>query len=140
MNCKLYCTLPEDAIYIRKTVFMKEQGFCEEFDDLDEVSKHVVLYEEEVPISTCRFYWDNARQCYIVGRIAVVKEYRGKSYGAAVLHEAEQQIKKAGGEKICLAAQVQAAGFYEKQGYTAAGEVFYEEHCPHIWMYKNLEQ
>ncbi len=139
MNCKLYCTLPEDAIYIRKTVFMKEQGFCEEFDDLDEVSKHVVLYEEEVPISTCRFYWDNARQCYIVGRIAVVKEYRGKSYGAAVLKEAERQIQKAGGKSVCLAAQVQAAGFYAKQGYTEAGHVFFEEHCPHIWMYKNLK-
>ena len=66
MNCKLYCTLPEDAIYIRKTVFMKEQGFLEEFDELDKVSKHTVLYENEVPVATCRFYWDDGRQCYIV--------------------------------------------------------------------------
>ena len=29
MNCKVYNTLPEDAIYIRKSVFVEEQGFLE---------------------------------------------------------------------------------------------------------------
>ena len=38
-----------------------------------------------------------------------------------------------------LAAQLQARGFYEKQGYAAFGDVFYEEHCPHVWMCKTLD-
>ena len=32
----------------------------------------------------------------------------------------------------------QAAGFYEKSGFTAVGEVFMEEHCPHIKMVKSI--
>ena len=35
-----------------------------------------------------------------------------------------------------VAAQVRARGFYEKAGYTAYGEEFPEEYCPHIWMKK----
>ena len=35
--------LPEAARRIRETVFMQEQGFCEEFDELDACSWHVLL-------------------------------------------------------------------------------------------------
>lgn len=43
-----------------------------------------------------------------------------------------------GGKVVFLAAQKQAVGFYEKQGYSMTGTEFYEESCPHIWMYKRL--
>ena len=135
---KTYHTLPEDAVSIRKRVFMEEQGFQDEFDDIDEIADHIVLYEADMPAATCRIYWNAQKQDYVVGRIAVIKEFRGKSFGAAMLREAENQVKKQNGKALYLAAQVRAKGFYEKSGYTAVGEEFLEEYCPHVWMYKKL--
>lgn len=136
---KTYCTLPEDAILIRKLVFMEEQGFVNEFDDKDNAAKHIVLYNDENrAVSTCRYFLDEENRVCIVGRIAVLKEFRHKHYGRLVLCEAERQAKMAGIDKIRLAAQMQAVGFYQKQGFMIDGKEFMEEHCPHIWMYKKL--
>lgn len=77
-------------------------------------------------------------QGYIIGRVAVVKAYRGKKIGAYILKDAAREIKNLGGTHIRLAAQVQARGFYETLGYEAYGDEFDDEGCPHIWMQKNL--
>lgn len=137
---KIYCSLPDDARFIRKSVFMNEQGFAEEFDDKDAISKHVVLYNSQnKPIATCRYFSIDEGKVYFVGRIAVLKEFRKNNYGAAVLREAEQQIYVAGGVEIRLAAQLRVKGFYEKLGYAIIGKEFLDENCPHIWMCKKLE-
>ena len=136
---KIYHALPEDAAFIRKTVFVDEQGFTDEFDDIDAAAKHIVLYsDEKQPIATCRFFEDRKHNAYIVGRIAVLKEFRKSRCGTALLQEAERQVRSIGVKKLMLAAQVQAKGFYERLGYSIVGEEFLEEHCPHIWMHKNL--
>lgn len=140
MEIKTFRLLPEDAVRIRKCVFIQEQGFAEEFDAIDRIAVHLVLYQNAKPIATCRYYWDMQKESHIIGRIAVVKEYRGKSIGAYIVREAEQQIESLGGKTVFLAAQKQAVGFYEKQNYAMTGSAFYEEHCPHIWMYKHLTQ
>ena len=44
---KTYSELNEDAASIRKSVFMEEQGFVNEFDDVDGAAKHIVLYNDE---------------------------------------------------------------------------------------------
>ncbi|MCD8089311.1 MAG: GNAT family N-acetyltransferase [Clostridiales bacterium] len=135
---KTFHTLPEEAVYIRNTVFVEEQGFKEEFDETDDISAHIIIYEDEEPAGVCRFYYDGKKQAYILGRLAVIKEFRKRSFGAKLIREAERQVKALKGEKLCLAAQVRAKGFYEKQGYKTEGEEFSEENCPHIMMYKNL--
>lgn len=141
MYFKTYEALPEDAIRIRKLVFMEEQGFADEFDDKDTAAKHIVLYNDEnSAVATCRYFSAEEAGVWVVGRIAVVKEFRRKHYGRLILREAERQAKAARIEKLCLAAQKQAVGFYQKQGFTMDGEEFLEEHCPHIWMYKKLEE
>ncbi|MCD8159572.1 MAG: GNAT family N-acetyltransferase, partial [Clostridiales bacterium] len=132
---KVSNTLPEDGAYIRKTVFTEEQGFEEEFDEKDGISKHSVLYKDNEAAGVCRFYFDSEKQIYIIGRLAVMKKFRGEKLGAAVLGEAERQIRDLNGESVSLAAQVRAKGFYEKQGYVSIGKEFSEEGCPHIQMY-----
>lgn len=104
--------LPEDAISIRQEIFVEEQGFQNEFDDIDKVATHLVLYENDFAIATCRIFFDSNKDCYKVGRIAVRKIYRGKSYGAKILQYAEEFIRKNNGKKVALHAQVQAAIFY----------------------------
>lgn len=59
MIVKEYDYLPEDAIKIRNEVFVKEQGFNNEFDDIDNIAKHLLVYENEQPVSTCRIQFNN---------------------------------------------------------------------------------
>ena len=67
-----------------------------------------------------------------------MKDYRGKGLGSEIVAAAENEIKKIGGKYATLGAQLRAKGFYEKIGYTAYGEEYYEEYCPHINMKKLL--
>ncbi len=137
---KTYHVLPEEAVAVRRAVFVEEQGFTAEFDDKDAVATHVVLFNgDDRPIAVCRYFWNEEHRSYMVGRIAVVKEFRHHHYGEAILKEAEKQIREAGGESVLLAAQVEAKNFYRKQGYISEGNEFLEEHCPHIWMRKSLK-
>lgn len=150
MHINIYDILPKEAQDIREAVFIKEQGFHDEFDDIDRYAKHLVLFHKELPVATCRFFQKGFFQkgffqkesCtdYLIGRIAVLKQYRGKNIGAYLLNETEREIKNSGGKKIFLHAQCKAEKFYQKQGYTSYGEIDFEENCPHIWMCKNIEE
>lgn len=140
MLIKKYDYLPDGAIQIRKEVFVEEQGFTMEFDEIDDYATHLVCYDNSLPIATCRFFWNEEIHSYVIGRIAVEKNYRGKKIGTSILEEAEKQIRKIGGKKVSLSAQQRALEFYKKQGFIATGETYLDEDCPHVWMYKLLEE
>ena len=136
MEIKIYDSLPEDARTIRIKVFVEEQGFKEEFDSVDDSATHIVAYDGATPVATCRFFIKDGS--YLLGRIAVLKEYRGKHVGAFIMQEAQAQIAALGGKRILIHAQRQARDFYVKQGYTDSGKTDYEEGCPHVWLYKDI--
>lgn len=138
MIIKDYNYLPEEAKKIRSEVFVKEQGFYDEYDEFDDIAKHMVVYSNEEPISTCRIYYNSEKESYIIGRVAVLKEWRGKNIGRRILNAAEEYIRENGGKSVMLSGQVRVAGFYEKLGYIKQGETYLDEGCPHIWMKKNL--
>ena len=138
MHIKSYNYLPEEAVFIRKTVFMEEQGFINEFDKSDEISIHIVLFVLNNPIATCRLYYSDSQNCYVIGRIATIKEYRGNKYGAEIVKYAENVIRKRKGVFVGLSAQENAKGFYRKLGYQTYGEPYMDEGCSHIWMKKEL--
>ena len=138
MNIKIFDTLPEEASAIRRSVFMDEQGFEEEFDETDAIATHLVMYDRHTPVATCRLFPREGSDTYIVGRLAVRKEYRGRGLGAALLEAAEEEAAKRHGDSVILHAQLQAQRFYEKQGYSACGEIGDEEGCPHTWMRKKI--
>lgn len=100
MIIKEYNVLPDEAVLIRTEVFVKEQGFTREFDDIDNYAVHLVAFENGRATAACRFYWDKERSSYIVGRIAVLKSYRGRNIGSAILREAEKKIKELGGMQV----------------------------------------
>lgn len=102
MEVKTYEYLAEDAKMIRQRVFMQEQGFVDEFDDTDLQATQIVLYDEGKPIATCRIFPGNERNAFILGRLAVLKEYRGKNIGAQMLQEAQKAVAKKGGTSISL--------------------------------------
>lgn len=139
MEIELFGYLPKEARAIRTKVFMEEQGFTYEYDEIDDTAWHLVASEGGKPAATCRFFWSEEKDAYVLGRLAVLPEYRGKNVGAAMMEEAEARVRALGGNKLCLHAQCRASGFYEKQGYQKTGAVELEEGCPHIWMSKTWE-
>lgn len=139
MNTEIYEGLSDYAKEIRQKVFVKEQGFQNEFDDIDKTATHIVLFhDEKTPIATCRIFWNETMDMYILGRLAVVKEYRGKNIGSLLVREAEKYIHKKGGKSIALHAQCRVTAFYNKLGFTEFGDIEDEEGCPHIWMKKDV--
>ena len=137
MDTKMYTALPQEAKDFRIEVFMKEQGFENEFDDIDDMSHHIVVFDEEKPIGTCRFFKENDH--YTIGRVAVLKEYRNQHIGNVLLESAEKEIKKLNGALIVVHAQVRVSPFYEKQGYIQFGQIDDDEGVPHMWMKKRIQ-
>ena len=137
MEFKIYKRLPDEAKAIRCEVFCNEQGFINEFDETDEISAHLVAFDNEKPIATCRIFKDE-NEAYTIGRVAVVKAWRGKNVGAHILAEAENYIRNEGGKEISVSAQTRVEEFYKKQGFTPIGSVYLDEDCPHIKMVKKL--
>ena len=137
MNTKIFTTLPQDAKDIRIEVFMKEQGFKNEFDEIDTISHHIGVFDEGKPIGTCRFFKENNH--YTIGRVAVLKKYRNLHIGNSLLESAENEIKKLNGDLIVVHAQVRIRPFYEKQGYIQFGQIDDDEGVPHVWMKKKIQ-
>lgn len=147
MEIKKYDYMHEDVVKIRTDVFVIEQDFKEEFDDIDNNCTFLVMYDEEKPVAMCRFFSEslksrekeeNCEQVYVIGRIVVIKEYRNKGLGSFIVKEAEKRVRELGAKQVVLSAQTRAREFYEKLGYVGEGECYYEEWCEHIKMRKIL--
>lgn len=138
MIVKEYDYMHDDIVGIRTEVFVIEQDFKEEFDDIDNNCMFLVMYDKEKAIAMCR-YFPVADDTYAIGRIAVVKEYRGQGIGSKIVNEAETRLKNIGVKYAVLSAQVRAEEFYKKLGYVGEGETYYEEWCEHIKMRKKLD-
>lgn len=137
MEVKAYDFLQEDVYNIRTEVFVIEQEFKEEFDEIDNNCIHLAMYDNGRPIAICRYYPVD-EETYAIGRIAVIKDYRKIGIGSKIIAEAEACIKKLGAKYATLSAQVRVKNFYKKLGYVAEGEEYFEEYCPHIRMNKAL--
>ena len=137
INVKIYNKITEDSVNIRKEVFVEEQGFKDEFDDIDNESIHIVLFYNEVPVGTARVYKKD-EETYYAGRIAVLKEYRKKGLGRVIIENLEKAAKEAGGTKLELSAQLTAKEFYNAVGFKEFGEIHLDEGCKHISMCKNI--
>ena len=138
MKTVVYEQLPPEAMAIRIAVFVREQGFTDGEDDVDRIAHHVVVYDGEEPVATCRFFPEGHENTYLIGRVAVVKSRRGEHLGALVIREAEAAIRSLGGTAAVIHAQMQARDFYLKQGYAERGVFDLDEGCPHTWLDKTL--
>ena len=138
MEVKRYHTLPNAAVKIREKVFMEEQGFQDEFDEIDSIAIHFVLFQGEKAIATCRLFQREPSESYLLGRYAVLSEFRRGGVGRKMMAVVEAYVRSVGGNRIALHAQCRVSGFYERLGFSAYGAQDEEEGCPHIWMEKRL--
>jgi predicted GNAT family N-acyltransferase len=81
------------------------------------------------PIGTARLLPDGR-----IGRMAVLKEWRGKRVGAALLAAMLERARERAMPRARLHAQIQAAGFYRRFGFSERGEEFLEAGIPHVEM------
>ena len=117
---------------IRTEVFVQEQAVPEslEWDELDAPSVHVLARDGSgEPIACGRL--TPARK---IGRMAVRRPWRGSGVGVAVLRELVARARALDWPEVSLDAQVQAIGFYEREGFVAHGEVFDDAGIPHRHM------
>ncbi|MDO5044324.1 MAG: GNAT family N-acetyltransferase [Coriobacteriia bacterium] len=123
---------------IRYKVFIEEQGFEVEFDDIDASALHVLMFLDGKPIGAGRIYsHPTIEDAQLIGRVVLAKEYRGQGLGSVLFKGLEDFAE---GPWIYLHAQENKKGFYEKMGYEWDGaEPDYEEFMKHIWMKKKLK-
>lgn len=128
----------KDAFNVRREVFIKEQNVPEdeEFDEADLMSHHVIVYENSRPVATGRLFKDN--ETWIIGRISVLKEYRGKHAGKLVVGNLLEKAVELGAAEVNIHAQTHAVNFYEKFGFITYGDTFLEAGIEHISMVKKI--
>jgi predicted GNAT family N-acyltransferase len=114
---------------VRTLVFVDEQGVPEplEWDGADPDALHL-LAEDALgrPIGTARLLPSGQ-----IGRLAVLRQWRGLGVGSALLGAALERAAAPGRPPPFLHAQTAALGFYGRHGFAPRGEVFEEAGIPH---------
>jgi len=129
----------EDALRVRRAVFVEEQGFPAdtEPDALDALSRHVVLYEDDVPVAAGRIYW--AEGGFHLGRICVLRDRRGRGIGDLLMRMLIAKGLEHAASSLTLGAQLRAAAFYARYGFQVEGEPYDEDGVPHCRMRADAE-
>lgn len=109
MKIEFFNKPSSQTINIREEVFVKEQGFVDEFDEQDNKSIHLLISIDNKPVSTGRFFQsvEGNNTKWTIGRFAVMKEYRGTGIGRKTMDVIENKIIENGGKIAELSAQVQ---------------------------------
>jgi len=128
-------TEASDLKAIRTSVFIEEQHVPVEleWDGLDTDCTHFVVRSNSKAIATARLKPDGQ-----IGRMAVLKPYRGLGVGEKLLTTVLAHAEKTGLNRIYLHAQVQVVGFYRAFGFTTEGEEFMDAGIPHRAMVRKI--
>ncbi|HBR31338.1 MAG: GNAT family N-acetyltransferase [Eubacteriales bacterium] len=135
---RFFTEVTQEIRNIREKVFVEEQGFTDEFDQADKTAYHLLLLYNGRAAATGRVFESPRNQTYTIGRVAVLREFRNRHLGKKVMELLEEKAREQGAIIAEVSAQCRARGFYEKNGYTATGDVYYDQHCQHIHMEKHL--
>lgn len=86
--------------------------------------------------------WDQDRvDAWRLRGMATAEERRGAGIGAAVLREALQRVRAAGGSLVWCNARTGALRFYTREGFVQAAERYVDpELGPHVPMQRDLEE
>jgi predicted GNAT family N-acyltransferase len=120
-----------DLRRIREAVFIAEQAVTPEleWDNDDAGAVHFLAEEGDFAIGTARLLPDGH-----IGRVAVLKDWRGMNVGDALMRAAIDEAERRGLKQQALSAQVHATAFYERLGFKVVSEEFLEAGIPHVDM------
>jgi len=124
-----------EAKPIRFEVFVDEQRVPAEIelDEHDEQCVHAIAYAAGRAVGTGRLLPDGH-----IGRMAVLKSWRGRGAGRALLRALVDAARRRGDRAVLLSAQVHALGFYRAEGFEPEGPVYEEAGIPHQAMRQTL--
>lgn len=120
---------------VRTPVFIQEQFVTPEFewDEIDSSAVHLIALFEDEPIACLRIIHYEK-----IGRMAVIKKWRGNGLGAALLNMAIKICKEHGSKYLFLSAQTHAINFYLKAGFKQTSDVYTDVDIPHVDMRLDL--
>ncbi len=129
----------ETCLLLRRKVFIDEQNVPEdeEIDAYDETAIHLLAFEDDTPVGTARIVVQG--EVGKIGRVYVLKEYRGTGLGADLINAALEQMRGLPDVTTArLGAQTHALGFYERLGFAAFGDEYLDAGIPHFDMERAL--
>ena len=121
---------------IRKKVFCEEQNISIdiEFDNLDHLCEHFLIYKENKAIATARVR-KKSDLIFKIERVAVLLEYRKLKVGTLLINEIiKYHLKINKKNSIILHSQVAVEDFYKSLNFTSYGDRFLEDGILHIAM------
>ena len=127
-----WAVVEQEARRIRTAVFIEEQSIAveDEWDDQDAIALHFIVYDaQQQAIATARLLSNHS-----VGRVAVLKAYRGHGIGRILMQQIIAQAKIEQRPRLKLSAQVHAIHFYESLGFTVQGSEYLDCGIPHVDM------
>jgi predicted GNAT family N-acyltransferase len=129
----------QDSLDIRYKVFIDEQNVDQniERDEYENTATHIIMYINTTPIATSRII--TTEEKIKIGRVAVLKEYRGKGLGEIIMKETLNHLIKGGTVKVYISAQLYINKFYEKLGFIPISDVYLEANIEHITMVCELK-
>ena len=116
---------------IREKVFIQEQKVTPqlEWDGMDEKAIHFLVFNDKAAIGCARaIVIKNHMQ---LGRMAVLKEYRGQGIGSALIEKAMTTAKLNQLSAIYISAQCHAINFYKKFGFEVTSDIYLDAEIPH---------
>ena len=122
----------EDALAIRKAVFIGEQGIDPrlELDGTDEDKMHYVGYVDGQPVTTARIDMLAGNRVKIQ-RVATVASARQHGYAGELIKSIIADGQRSEVAHIELDAQLTALPFYQELGFVPVGEPFEEAGIQH---------
>jgi len=115
---------------VRFAVFVDEQHVppeeeIDEHDRTDSDARHALIRDGATPVAAGRYYRIDGTTAQ-VGRMAVVREYRGRRIGRQLLDALVDDARARGFTRVALNAQDHAVAFYAKAGFTPFGAMLLE--------------
>jgi len=113
---------------IRYRVFVQEQGVPQEleWDEFDRIAIHFLACYRQQPVATARLKPDGQ-----IGRMAVLKPFRGKHTGSRLLQFVMQTAREKKVYPLYLHAQLAVIDFYRRQGFIERGDIFMDAGIAH---------
>jgi predicted GNAT family N-acyltransferase len=118
------------AFAVRFIVFVDEQRVpaeeeIDEHDRTDDDARHALIRDGGKAVAAGRYYPIEGTTAQ-VGRMAVLREFRGRRIGRQLLDALVGDARARGFARVALNAQDHAVEFYAKAGFTPFGETLVE--------------
>lgn len=129
-------TRQREAVFaVRAEVFLIEQGITQvpDQDGADPDCEHVLVYVGRRIVGTARLQTLAEQGVVKVGRVALLKPYRGRGVGTRLMQNVQAHLDRRGLGGV-MNAQQYLEQWYSRLGWVRDGEPFTEAGLPHIRM------